>query len=205
MLRKIGGARLTNCCEEPRYETRSRMASGINTVLDSPPTIDMLLSSDFEVAPGIRATLKEVIVDPNFGVITVVPTGDGALIDGVMAHEGLSVAFGIDISNLLPRRRWSAPAGSCGCSRAARLLWMSLASTEASAHTKVGPAHATLTAPPMAKRTLHASRMPSPHQPRTWPSSGEAALQDNTMADIKFAAEYGQAVNARAATAPCRA
>lgn len=96
------GARFTIRCEDPRYEALSLVASGINTVFDSPPTIDVLLSRDFEVAPGIRSTLKEVVVEPNFGVITVVPTGSGALIDGVVAHEGLSVAFGLDISNLLP-------------------------------------------------------------------------------------------------------
>jgi hypothetical protein len=40
--------------------------------------------------------------EPDFGVVTVVPTGNGALIDGVVAHPGLSAAFGLDISNLLP-------------------------------------------------------------------------------------------------------
>ena len=96
------GARFTINCEEPRYEALSVVASGINTVFDSPPTIDVLLSREFDVTSGIRSKLKEVVVEPNFGVINIIPTGNGAMIDGVVAHEGVSVAFGLDISNLLP-------------------------------------------------------------------------------------------------------
>jgi len=95
------GARFTIRCEEPRYEALSLVASGINTVFDKPPTIDVLLSRDFDVAPGIRSTLKEVIVEPNFGVIEVVPTGNGAEIDGAVVHQGVSAAVGLDISNYL--------------------------------------------------------------------------------------------------------
>ncbi|WLB86875.1 alkaline phosphatase D family protein [Bradyrhizobium japonicum] len=95
------GARFTIRCEEPAYEALSLVASGINTVFNKPPTIDVLLSRDFDVAPGIRSTLKEVVVEPNFGVIEVVPTGNGAKINCAVAHEGVSAAFGLDISNLL--------------------------------------------------------------------------------------------------------
>jgi PhoD-like phosphatase len=95
------GARFTIRCEEPRYEALLLVASGINTVFDKPPTIDVLLSREFDVAPGIRSTLKEVVVEPNFGVIDVVPTGSGAEINGAVVHKGVSAAFGLDISNYL--------------------------------------------------------------------------------------------------------
>lgn len=97
------GARFTLRCEEPRYEALSLVASGINTVFDSPPTIDVLLSRDFDVADGIRSTMLEVVTEPNFGVIEVVPTGNGAKITGAVAHAGVSAALGLDISNLLRR------------------------------------------------------------------------------------------------------
>ena len=97
------GARFTLHCEEPRYEALSLVASGINTVFDSPPTIDVLVSRDFDVADGIRSTMLEVVTEPNFGVIEVVPTGNGAKITGAVAHAGVSAALGLDISNLLRR------------------------------------------------------------------------------------------------------
>ena len=95
------GARFTIRCEDPPFEALSLVASGINTVFSDPPTIDVLLSRDFDVAPDIRSTLKEVVVKPNYGVIDVLPTGNGAKISGVVAHEGVSVAVGLDISNWL--------------------------------------------------------------------------------------------------------
>jgi hypothetical protein len=92
------GARFKIVCEDPPYEALSLTASGINTVHDSPPTIDVLLSRDFEVAPGITSTLQEVVVDFNFGVVQVVPTRSGAEIQGAVVHKGSSTAFGVDIN-----------------------------------------------------------------------------------------------------------
>jgi hypothetical protein len=79
----------------------SLVSSGINVVFDSPPTIDVLLSRDFNIAPDIRSTLAEVTVKPNFGVIDVVPTGQGARINGALEYEGMSKAYGLDISRYL--------------------------------------------------------------------------------------------------------
>ena len=90
------GARFKIACADPPYEALSLTASGINTVHDSKPTIDVLLSRDFEVAPGITSRLQEVAVDFNFGVVQVVPTGSGAAIQGAVVHRGGSNAVGAD-------------------------------------------------------------------------------------------------------------
>ncbi len=95
------GARFTITCEEPRYEALLLVASGISTVFDDPPTIDVLVSRDFDVAKGIHSTMREVVVDFNFGVVEIVPTGNGAEITGVVAHKGMSAALGLDISSFL--------------------------------------------------------------------------------------------------------
>ena len=95
------GARFQVTCEEPRYQALSLVASGINVVFDEPPTIDVILSRDFDVAPGIHSKLLEVVTKYNFGVIEVLPTGTGAKVNGALAYEGVSVALGLDISNYL--------------------------------------------------------------------------------------------------------
>jgi hypothetical protein len=95
------GARFTISCEEPRYDALLLVASGISTVFDDPPTIDVLLSRDFDVTTGIHATMQDVVVDFNFGVVEIVPTGVGAEITGVVAHKGMSAALGLDIGNFL--------------------------------------------------------------------------------------------------------
>jgi hypothetical protein len=55
----------------------------------------------FAVAPGIRSTLREVVKEFNFGVVQVVPTGAGAEITPILAHEGNSTVWGLDVKDLL--------------------------------------------------------------------------------------------------------
>ena len=54
-----------------------------------------------DVAFDIKATLREVIPDYNFGVLEVVPTGHGAEIHGAIAHEGNAFTAGVDVADLL--------------------------------------------------------------------------------------------------------
>jgi PhoD-like phosphatase len=95
------GARFTITCSNPPYEALSLTSSGISVVYDDKVVVDMLLSEDFDVAPGIHASLQEVVTEVNFGIVQVIPTGAGAEIHGVVAHEGDSPAWGADFGNLL--------------------------------------------------------------------------------------------------------
>jgi hypothetical protein len=63
--------------------------------------VGSFVDEDFKVAPEIRSTLREIIPDFNFGIIQVLPTGDGAQINAFVAHEGNSFAAGLDISKLI--------------------------------------------------------------------------------------------------------
>lgn len=95
------GARFALRCEDPPFDALSLVSSGINVVFSDPPTIDVILSREVNVAFDIRSTLQEVTVKPNFGVVDVVPTGKGAKINGAIEYEGVSKAFGLDISHYL--------------------------------------------------------------------------------------------------------
>jgi len=86
---------------DPSYKVTSLTSSGISTVEERTLTVGVLIDEDFEVAPGIRSTLREVVIEFNFGVIQVTPTGSGAEIVPSLAHEGNSFAVGLDVSDLL--------------------------------------------------------------------------------------------------------
>ena len=47
--------------------------------------------------PGCATAVNEF----NFGVIQVQPTGNGAEISAVLAHEGNSLVFGLDAKDLI--------------------------------------------------------------------------------------------------------
>ena len=95
------GARFDVSCEDPPYRALSITASGINTIHGAPPTVNVLLSRDFEVADGIRSVLKEVVTNFNFAVVEVIPTGRGAEIQTAIAHQGASYALGVDFGRYL--------------------------------------------------------------------------------------------------------
>lgn len=125
LLRKTGAARLTNrtsgsprgliflsgdihvgCMFEisslnPRYTASSLTSSGISKEEGRSFVVGVFLDEDFGVAPGVHSTLKDVITTFNFGVVQVLPTGNGAEIHGVIAHEGNSFAVGADFADLL--------------------------------------------------------------------------------------------------------
>jgi len=86
---------------KPSYKAASLTSSGISTVKQRVPTVGSLVDEDFDVAPGIRSTLREVVIDFNFGVVQMIPSGSGAEIVASLAHEGNSFTVGVDISDLL--------------------------------------------------------------------------------------------------------
>ena len=86
---------------EPSYKAVSLTSSGISTVFKSTPIVGVSVDEDFDVAPGIRSTLRDIVMDYNFGVVQVVPTGSGAEIVPSLAHEGNSFTVGLDIADLL--------------------------------------------------------------------------------------------------------
>ena len=104
------GARFTITCSDPAYEALSLTSSGINVVFNEasrpdPPKTDPIVHSfldeEFDLAPGIHSSLLEVVTNVNFGIVTIIPTGRGAEIQGIVAHRGSSPALGLDISLLL--------------------------------------------------------------------------------------------------------
>jgi hypothetical protein len=86
---------------DPSYKAVSVTSSGISTVENVKPAVGAFVDEDFYVAPGIRSTLRDVVLKFNFGIIQVTPTGSGAEIMSSLAHEGNSFAVGIDIKHLL--------------------------------------------------------------------------------------------------------
>ena len=124
LLRMAGSARLTNTMPDspreliflsgdvhvgcifdisstaPEYKAASLTSSGISA-LASDVLVGVYVDEDFAVAPGIRSTLREIVKEFNFGVIQVVFTGDGAEITPILAHEGSSTVWGLDVADLL--------------------------------------------------------------------------------------------------------
>ncbi len=125
LIRKAGGARLSNrpagaprglvflsgdihvggiydiTCSKPRFEATSLISSGISKESGSKLILGVFLDEDFKVAPGIRSKLRHVVNTFNFGVVHIIPTGAGAQIKGAVAHQGDSLAVGVDLTDLL--------------------------------------------------------------------------------------------------------
>ncbi len=87
----------------PKYRAVSLTSSGISAKEEPKGSlfIGSFIDKDFEVAPGIRSTLRNIITNYNFGVVQVQPTGTGAKIQAVVAHEGNGFAVGLDIAKLI--------------------------------------------------------------------------------------------------------
>jgi hypothetical protein len=88
---------------DPEYTVVSLTSSGISAKQEV--TGDLFVGSfvdeDFKIAPGIRSTLREIVPDFNFGVVQVLPTGNGAQVHVALAHEGNAFAAGLDVSDLI--------------------------------------------------------------------------------------------------------
>lgn len=79
----------------------SLTSSGISQIDDTQPLVGTFIDESFPVAPGITSTLRDVVNQFNFGIVQVQPTGHGAQIDAVLAHEGNGFAFGLDVKDLI--------------------------------------------------------------------------------------------------------
>ncbi|MDH5539609.1 MAG: hypothetical protein OEY03_09405, partial [Rhizobacter sp.] len=86
---------------KPKTRALSLTTSGISNTEDVQPIVGVFVDEEFGVAKGIRATLKEVITEFNFGVVHVLPTGRGAEVVGTVAHQGNSFAAGVDLKDIL--------------------------------------------------------------------------------------------------------
>jgi hypothetical protein len=125
LIRAVGNARLTNrnpespreviflsgdihtgcifdiTVSEPEFKAASLTSSGISTVEERILSVGVLVDEDFDVAPGIHSSLREIAIEYNYGVIQVIPTGNGAKIVPTLAHKGNSFTVGLDFADLL--------------------------------------------------------------------------------------------------------
>jgi len=85
----------------PPTRAVSLTSSGISQIDDTQPLVGTFVDEEFSLAFGIRSTLREVVNQFNFGVVQVQPTGNGAEISAVLAHEGNGFAFGLDVKDLI--------------------------------------------------------------------------------------------------------
>ena len=85
----------------PRTKAVSLTSSGISQIDDTQPIVGTFIDPEFSLAFGIRSTLRDVVNQFNFGVVQVQPTGSGAEISAVLAHEGNSFVFGLDLKDLI--------------------------------------------------------------------------------------------------------
>ncbi len=85
----------------PRGKAISLTSSGISQIDDTQPLVGTFIDEEFSLAFGIRSTLREVVNNFNFGVVQVQPTGSGAEISAVLAHEGTATAFGLKVEGIL--------------------------------------------------------------------------------------------------------
>ena len=88
-------------CRLPKGKAMSLTSSGISQIDDTQPLVGTFIDQEFSVTPMIRATMKTVVNQFNFGVVQVQPTGSGAVIDAVLAHEGNGFALGLDVKDLI--------------------------------------------------------------------------------------------------------
>lgn len=78
----------------------SLTSSGISQIDDTQPLVGVFIDEEFSLGHGIRSTLREVVNTFNFGVVQVQPTGSGAEVSAVLAHEGNSFVYGIELKGL---------------------------------------------------------------------------------------------------------
>jgi hypothetical protein len=85
----------------PSASVVSLTSSGISQIDGTQPLVGTFIDESFSVAPGITSTLREVVNQFNFGVVQVQPTGHGAQVEAVLAHEGNGFAYGLDVKDLI--------------------------------------------------------------------------------------------------------
>ena len=86
---------------KPPFKAASLTSSGISVDTELIPVIGAYLDEKASLGSGFSATMREIVREFNFGVVQVVPTGNGAQITPAIAHEGTSWAAGLDLRDLL--------------------------------------------------------------------------------------------------------
>jgi alkaline phosphatase D len=86
---------------KPPFKAVSLTSSGISALEETLAVIGTFLDEKAPLGSGFTATLRDVVRTFNFGVVQVVPKGNGAEITPVIAHEGNSWAAGANLKDLL--------------------------------------------------------------------------------------------------------
>jgi hypothetical protein len=86
---------------KPPYKAVSLTSSGISALEETLAVIGTFLDEKVPLGSGFNSTLRDVVRTFNFGVVQVVPKGNGAEITPVIAHEGNSWAAGANLKDLL--------------------------------------------------------------------------------------------------------
>jgi len=73
------------------------ISSGISQDTGELLLVGVLVDEEFEVADGIRADLKDVVNEYNFGVVQVIPTGATPQVIPAVAHAGNSFTLGVHL------------------------------------------------------------------------------------------------------------
>ena len=95
------GALFEITSSKPRYRALSLTSSGISNSVPGSFLLSILVDEDFEVGPGVRSRLRNLVTNFNFGAVFVQPTGTAAQTIPVIAHAGNSFAWGLDLTALL--------------------------------------------------------------------------------------------------------
>jgi hypothetical protein len=66
------------------------VSSGISQVAATKVPVGLVVDERFEVAPGIRSALRQIVQDYNFGVVQVIPTGRTPVVVPTVLHRGRS-------------------------------------------------------------------------------------------------------------------
>lgn len=86
---------------KPPFTAVSLTSSGISALEETLAVIGTFLDEKVPLGSGFNSTLRDVVRTFNFGVVQVVPKGNGAEITPVIAHEGNSWAAGANLKDLL--------------------------------------------------------------------------------------------------------
>jgi alkaline phosphatase D len=86
---------------KPPYKAVSLTSSGLSALEETLAVIGTFLDEKVPLGSGFNSTLRDVVRTFNFGVVQVVPKGNGADITPVIAHEGNSWAAGANLKDLL--------------------------------------------------------------------------------------------------------
>ena len=85
----------------PPFKAVSLTSSGISALEDTAAVIGTFIDEKVALGSGVTSTLRDVVRDFNFGVVQMVPTGTGAEMTPIIAHEGNSWAAGANLKDLL--------------------------------------------------------------------------------------------------------